>query len=57
MGEFKEILDVDDMVNELLIEELKTRPCLHYTDTYTESDEMQWDDIQKNTGIQSLWNY
>lgn len=54
MGEFKEMLDVDDMVNELLIEEIKTRPQLHYTDTYTESDEKQWDEIQKNTGIQSL---
>lgn len=54
MGEFKEILDVDDMFNGILIEEMKIRPSLHYTDIYTGSDEKQWDEIQKNTGIQSV---
>lgn len=43
----------DDTVNKLLINHLRERPTLYYTDTYTESDEKLWDEIQKSTGIQS----
>lgn len=50
MGDFQKI---DDTINKLLIEQIKDRPSLHYTDTYTESDESHWNQIQKNTGIQS----
>lgn len=53
MGEFQETLDVDDIINKLLIEQVKERPSLYYTDTYTESDELHWNEIQKNIGIQS----
>lgn len=45
--------EIDDAINKLLIDNVKSRPSLHYTNTYTESDEKQWDEIQKITGIQS----
>lgn len=53
MGDFYGTSEVDDTVNELLIDEIKVRPSLYYVDSYTESDEKQWDEIQKRTGIQS----
>lgn len=53
MGDFYGTFEVDDTVNELLIEEIKERPSLYYVDSYTKSDEKQWDEIQGCTGIQS----
>lgn len=50
MGDFQE---VDDTINKLVIAQVKERPSIYYTDTYTESDELHWNEIQKNTGIQS----
>lgn len=48
-----ESTDIDDVVNEVLIEHVKQRPSIYYTDAYTASDEQHWAEIQKETGIQS----
>lgn len=53
MNEFDENCEVDDIIDKLLIDHVKKRPTLYYTDTYTESDELCWDEIQNSTGIQS----
>lgn len=53
MGDIQEPLEIDDTINKLLIKHIRERPTLHYTDTYTETDEQHWDEIQKITGIQS----
>lgn len=53
MGDIQECFEIDDAINKLLIDHIRERPTLHYTDVYTESDEQHWDQIQKDTGIQS----
>lgn len=53
MGDSQEPIEVYDTINKLLIEHVRERPTLHYTDTYTESDEQHWDEIQESIGIQS----
>lgn len=57
MGDFEENFETDDIVDKLLIEHVRERPSLYYTDACTGLDEYYWDEIQKNTGIQSLYLY
>lgn len=56
MGDFQSDFEIDDTINILLIEQIKERPSLYYTDTYSALDEQLWDEIQKNIGIQSKSN-
>lgn len=49
----KENFDVDDILNKTVIDCVKEYPSLHYTNVFTESDEKCWDEIAKNTGLQS----
>lgn len=55
MGDFQVNFETDDIVDKLLIDNVRERPSLYYTDAYTGLDEYYWDEIQKNTGIQSLY--
>lgn len=60
MADIQECFEIDDTINKLLINQVRERPTLYYTDTYTETDEKHWDAIQNSTGIQSLlthWKY
>lgn len=53
MVDSEESLEIDDTINQILIDHVRERPTLHYTDTFTESDEKEWDEIQNSIGIQS----
>lgn len=53
MEDSQKNVDFFDILDKLLIDQVKAYPSLYYTDTYSESDEHYWDGIQKNTGMQS----
>lgn len=54
MANFQDNCEIDCM-DKLLIDCVREYPTLYYTDNYTESDERNWDIIQKKTGIQSMY--
>lgn len=54
MEDSKEHFEIFD---KMLIDQVKERPTLYYTDLYSESDEHHWDGIQKKTGMQSSYQF
>lgn len=43
----------DLKINRLLVNFIEKHPSLHFAEVYTEADELLWDGISKQTGIQS----
>lgn len=54
METFSENCELDEFIDGLLIDCVKQRPSLYYTDLYDEADEREWDEIQRKFGIQSI---
>lgn len=48
-----EFLETDELIDKELINCIKDFPALYNCDSYSENDEIYWDDIQQRLGIQS----